>query len=145
MKAECAGCGRQFEAKRSTAKWCSDRCRKRPRTVAGGSMSDSSSWVEGRLSPSQAIEILVAALEQRQILSVDHVALVANARAMAAAVELDPAGPGMWREFRSVEQELRSLFPSTSEFDLIVASLREDTLDLERRRREEAEQRKEPE
>lgn len=35
----CAGCGDSFEAKRSTARWCSDRCRKRQRRKTSGEES----------------------------------------------------------------------------------------------------------
>lgn len=34
MTLTCAGCGEEFEARRSTAKWCSDRCRKAARRKA---------------------------------------------------------------------------------------------------------------
>jgi hypothetical protein len=38
----CAGCGEDFEARRATAKWCSDRCRKATRRRSPEPASDTS-------------------------------------------------------------------------------------------------------
>ena len=99
MDVECAICGKEFEAKRSTAKYCSDRCRqlaKRRRTDEPAEVAHSSKLVG---------EITKELKKLRRLDSVD------GQLALELAIKITT--PGMTgvatlsRELRSLRREIR--------------------------------------
>ena len=62
--AKCESCGREFDAKRSTAKYCSDRCRQRAHRRLAPLMPDEPITVEKRATME---EVLIAVSDARKI------------------------------------------------------------------------------
>lgn len=57
----------------------------------------------------QAVDEVITALQQMGRLEKVDSALVAAARSLADAVDLDPANASLWREYRAAENDLRGI------------------------------------
>ena len=73
----------------------------------------------------QAIDVVIAALAAAGRLEPADEALVVAARSLAHAVDADPGNASLWREYRAIEQRLRSTGEgSTSGIEAALAALR---------------------
>lgn len=120
----CAECGAVFTASRRDARLCSARCRDRARRRREHGPPPDADPGPGPLR--RATDALLAELEERQALTVEHVALCESARVLADRLDHDPGSPGLWLRFHGVEAELRGLLPSSQDAALwaFVAELR---------------------
>lgn len=126
MKRKCAGCGQPFEAKRATAKYCSEACGRRVRRSNSTSRKSKAS---PRVSSVRAavLKELKAADREGTVLGMAALEL---ADALASTHSTGSAKAALSKELRAVMAEA-----------LKGADKKADTLDELRRRREAKERR----
>lgn len=139
MKKNCTTCGNLFEAKRSTAKYCSDRCRVQAQRRAGSDKSDGkviafglaavppTSREEGR-GPGPLESAALAELE-----AVGRAGTLAGGVVLALARRIDQAGPDdTGSGFAALTKELRASLAAA-----VAGAETADGIDRVRQQREE--------
>lgn len=115
MRVKCEGCGKRFEAKRSTAKWCSDACRKR------GSRSGATSTPGGKAATAAGREFETATRSELVRLgkadSLEGKRLLLLASRMANPSETGSALAALSKVHAQLIDELRAKTPAADIVD----------------------------
>lgn len=73
----------------------------------------------------EAIDVVIGALGAAGRLEAADEAIVVAARSLADAVDADPGNASLWREYRAIEQRLRSTGEASSNgLDAVLATMR---------------------
>lgn len=114
MVVVCSQCGTEFEAKRSTAKYCSPTCRQRARrgTNEPGKVETEAEPVDESPKPALAVSVLlgedIVAATKRDLEAVDKLDSVAGRQAMVVAARMTlPKATGS--EIAALSRELSRL------------------------------------
>lgn len=106
----CTVCGTLFPAKRATAKYCGERCKKRaqrdptrPATGTAGTPTQLAS-----VSPLRAASGRIAALTERELMNAGRLDTVLGAVALALAAKLDEPGLDTGSSIAALAREHRS-------------------------------------
>jgi hypothetical protein len=99
----CAACGISFVGQRSTARFCSERCRKRAHRANPAPKGSARLGAAGSAGVIAGVEATLAALDADGRLSAVDAGKVAILRALAAEVEAAPGNSALWRELRAAE------------------------------------------
>lgn len=136
MKKNCATCGKPFEAKRSTAKYCSDRCRVQAQRRSGSDKGKVIAFgvavAPPQTEPSREPGLLESAA-RTELEAVGRAETLAGGVVLALARRIDQAGPDdTGSAFAALTKELRASLAAA----VAGAEQEDDPVDQVRKQRE---------